>query len=171
MIGTENSTNSREAQNAEQHEVQGSAKCSEVRRVAKHAEWHVKQRSTKSNEARSDAGAQQSRIAVGRRRASLPGPEDKRVWCETCVCTWRGREGEEEEEEERKKERKRERETERERERERERGVPGAAAPTCLASFGPGTGTETGYGHPTVGNSVGSYALPVPGTTAGVTRV
>ena len=27
----------------------------------------------------------------------------------------------------------------------------------------PGTGTKTGYGHPTVGHSVGPYQLPVPG--------
>ena len=30
---------------------------------------------------------------------------------------------------------------------------------------GPGTGTETGFGHPTVGDNVGTYALPVPETT------
>jgi hypothetical protein len=29
----------------------------------------------------------------------------------------------------------------------------------------PGTSTKTGYGHPTVANSVGSYAVPVPETT------
>jgi hypothetical protein len=39
------------------------------------------------------------------------------------------------------------------------------ACPVCLHTCRtprPGTGTKTGYGDPTVGNSVGAYTLPVP---------
>jgi len=40
-------------------------------------------------------------------------------------------------------------------------GAP--AVSPASAERKPGTGTSTGYAHPTVGNSVGPYQLPVPG--------
>ena len=49
-------------------------------------------------------------------------------------------------------------------------GQSASSMPSFVARR-PGTGTKTGYGHPTVGNSVGSYALPVPETTTRSHRV